>query len=169
MRYSDYHSPSWSWVSINGPVHWPYQSVDLELAHVEDVQIRVPGQNPYGAVTGGWIRLRGLLIPVDTTVDEDGGKRYFFFDAMIDGRFYKSNRGVSTRLDCQNEQSEVDVREMVLFFFPLHWIPAVENKYLWQLDCCYNVFLTTRATAFRRRSCGGWESWSFHSGITMLC
>jgi len=67
-RPPTYRAPSWSWASVDGPM---FSFCDVgglqnlqELAAVEDVCIYSQGENPYGAVQGGYLKLKGLLFPV---------------------------------------------------------------------------------------------------------
>lgn len=66
LRYRpvDYLAPSWAWPSVSGPI--VFQDYDahedvVSLATIMDVQCTVPGLNPYGKVSNGYLVLRGRL------------------------------------------------------------------------------------------------------------
>ncbi|KAI1857097.1 hypothetical protein JX265_011298 [Neoarthrinium moseri] len=66
---STYIGPSFSWVSINGPIHYispdetkkdgyaVYGSIGIDILGYD---IRLSSVNPYGAVEGGWLKLSAL-------------------------------------------------------------------------------------------------------------
>ncbi|KAF7445031.1 hypothetical protein A1F96_06353 [Pyrenophora tritici-repentis] len=61
-----YVAPSWSWASLNGGVEASmgrYKDVDYAI-HVEDVALTYATEDVTGAVTGGWLDLRGSLKPM---------------------------------------------------------------------------------------------------------
>ncbi|KAL9115744.1 MAG: hypothetical protein Q9227_000112 [Pyrenula ochraceoflavens] len=56
-RVSEYRAPSWSWASGDGiPATGQTIAFD-ELATMLDAKITLKGDNPFGEVTGGWIKL----------------------------------------------------------------------------------------------------------------
>jgi len=62
-----YRAPSWSWMSIDGPI-FMWNSKDIESAHicarVLDCHVELKGQNPYGELTGGWLKIEAPLAEV---------------------------------------------------------------------------------------------------------
>ncbi|EAQ93756.1 hypothetical protein CHGG_01991 [Chaetomium globosum CBS 148.51] len=60
-RPAEYRAPSWSWASIDGPVAPGPQLLKHPLIKVEEVHLEYLTDDVYGAVTWGWIRLRGAL------------------------------------------------------------------------------------------------------------
>jgi hypothetical protein len=69
-RSTDYLAPSWSWVSVEGPISFPdgmrevFNLLKLkgECATVLDIGIDlVTPTDPFGQVKSGWIRLRGKV------------------------------------------------------------------------------------------------------------
>jgi hypothetical protein len=64
----EYRAPSWSWASIDGAVTFEsdlaYEYDCQPKAEVVEVQCSVPGKNPFGAVSEGFLTLRGPLMPV---------------------------------------------------------------------------------------------------------
>ena len=63
-RPSVYRAPSWSWASVDGPVHWnKYQMEDPAL--VISAGVTPKGSNLLGAVTEGFAILYSELVPVE--------------------------------------------------------------------------------------------------------
>lgn len=59
---AEYRAPSWSWAAIDGDVSITALGNWHNVATVESVHVDVQGQNPYGEVAGGWIRLKAILV-----------------------------------------------------------------------------------------------------------
>jgi hypothetical protein len=58
-----YRAPSWSWASVDGPVHIPYcRYPDQEVAKLVDAYLDTSLNEPTGQVFGGWILLEGVLL-----------------------------------------------------------------------------------------------------------
>ena len=63
-----YIAPSWSWASVGCPISWMAEASSTSTYHVEfdteksDINLRT--QDTFGAVTGGWIYLSGLVAEV---------------------------------------------------------------------------------------------------------
>ncbi|KAH0536170.1 hypothetical protein FGG08_006934 [Glutinoglossum americanum] len=60
-----YIAPSWSWASVCGPVY--FLDKDSSLAHgpkIQGARCTVPGQNPFGEVSDGFVTVVGLVMPV---------------------------------------------------------------------------------------------------------
>ncbi|KAK4113368.1 HET-domain-containing protein, partial [Canariomyces notabilis] len=62
-RPVEYRAPSWSWASVDGPVTPGRAPINVEslLIKVEDVHLSYQTGDTTGQVTGGWLRLRGIL------------------------------------------------------------------------------------------------------------
>jgi hypothetical protein len=62
-RPVEYRAPSWSWASVDGPVRPGTAVIDVEslLIKVEEVHLSYRTGDTTGQVTGGWLRLRGIL------------------------------------------------------------------------------------------------------------
>ncbi|KAL8369579.1 hypothetical protein RB595_000079 [Gaeumannomyces hyphopodioides] len=84
-RPAGYRAPSWSWASVDGPVHyrtvqtasWPKDlrddvSMYPGMATVLDAAVERDPRDPdlYGRVSGGYIRLRALWLAVHLHVDD---------------------------------------------------------------------------------------------------
>ncbi|KAG9192460.1 hypothetical protein G6011_11194 [Alternaria panax] len=63
-RPPHYRAPSWSWASTNGLI-WFNPGIERQsLIYVEDVVLDHATDDSTGAVTGGWLDLRGCLKPM---------------------------------------------------------------------------------------------------------
>lgn len=60
-RPVEYRAPSWSWASVHGRVRPGKASVENSLIKVEKVHLEYRTDDKTGEVTGGWLRLRGVL------------------------------------------------------------------------------------------------------------
>ncbi|KAF5599928.1 subtilisin-like serine protease [Fusarium pseudoanthophilum] len=73
-----YSAPSWSWASVNHPVHYHYHDESENLAILRDAKVNLENdESPFGKVTGGWIHLSAIMIH-PCTVDERN--RMFFLE-----------------------------------------------------------------------------------------
>ncbi|PHH80442.1 hypothetical protein CDD82_1741 [Ophiocordyceps australis] len=90
-------APTWSWASINHGVLWNKFESFEPLATVVEASCRVDGENPYGAVTAGHIKISGRFLPCRVKQDyhqnqqhayhqKPGGKRSKDQWFMGDGR-----------------------------------------------------------------------------------
>ena len=66
----EYRAPSWSWASIDGPFGMFCLGVGPDIgewtdqATIVDCQITLKGDNPYGEVTAGYLKIKGPLEPL---------------------------------------------------------------------------------------------------------
>jgi hypothetical protein len=62
-RIGTYRAPSWSWAAVDGEVNPGVLEVDPEdvLIKVEDVHLDYTQDDDTGSISGGWMRLRGML------------------------------------------------------------------------------------------------------------
>ncbi|CAN9087001.1 unnamed protein product [Alternaria sp. RS040] len=63
-RPPGYRAPSWSWASVDGRITQSFENSSQCLTHVEDVVLSYATEDTTGAVTGGWLDLRGCLKPM---------------------------------------------------------------------------------------------------------
>lgn len=76
--HHQYLASSWFWVSIFQPVLYERSATDASFHQgltIIDVQCEVPGLNPFGQVTEGYIRLRGKVVKIHVTYN--GTVKYF--------------------------------------------------------------------------------------------
>lgn len=69
-RVPQYRAPSWSWASGDGT---PGMGLDMdyeEIAEVLDANVTLKGEDPFGEVTGGWIKLRAPLEQLHLVLDD---------------------------------------------------------------------------------------------------
>lgn len=67
----EYRAPSWSWISVDGIPGTGLTDSWEPLANVIDFDIELKGENPYGEVKSGWIKLEAPLLPLSVVDDED--------------------------------------------------------------------------------------------------
>ncbi|KAM0351006.1 hypothetical protein ACHAPU_002784 [Fusarium lateritium] len=63
-RVQDYRAPSWSWASVDGIPAVDELGNYERLGEVLDVKITLKGENPYGEVTDGRLRLKAPMVPL---------------------------------------------------------------------------------------------------------
>jgi hypothetical protein len=70
LRHETYNAPSWSWVSVTGPIRYfvPLSRPELDhytiSAEVLQVQVEASGPSPFGKAKGGHAIVYGLVVPV---------------------------------------------------------------------------------------------------------
>ncbi|RMZ70264.1 heterokaryon incompatibility [Pyrenophora seminiperda CCB06] len=62
--WSVYVAPSWSWASVDGSVRASLRGAEKYAIHVEDVVLAYATDDVTGAVTDGWLDIRGSLKPM---------------------------------------------------------------------------------------------------------
>lgn len=63
QRAAKYQAPSWSWASINGPVHVDKKFMSYEpLISIKDVILDHADDMPFGQLLGGYLRVQGGLV-----------------------------------------------------------------------------------------------------------
>jgi hypothetical protein len=71
QKAPEYRAPSWSWVSVDGiPATGLYGRWE-PLATVIDLNVELEGENPYGGVKSGWIKLEAPLLPLFLAGNEE--------------------------------------------------------------------------------------------------
>lgn len=74
-----YRAPSWSWASIDGPFgnlglgRDPiYKGAEwVDIATVIDVHIELKGENPYGEVASGWLKIKAPIEPLAPSEEKE--------------------------------------------------------------------------------------------------
>jgi Heterokaryon incompatibility protein (HET) len=64
-------APSWSWASVDGICATGLLGRWEPLATVIDLNVELEGENPYGAVKSGWIKLEAPLLPLFLAGNEE--------------------------------------------------------------------------------------------------
>jgi hypothetical protein len=59
-----YRAPSWSWASVDGIPAAGFRGEYELLATILDHQVEIDGDNPFGRVKSGWIKIEAPLIPL---------------------------------------------------------------------------------------------------------
>ncbi|KAH7125036.1 heterokaryon incompatibility protein [Dactylonectria estremocensis] len=78
----EYRAPSWSWASLDGTAATGFSGNDY-LATVIDSHVEVDGDNPFGKVRNGWLRLKAPLVPL--TLSEAKGPTGHIYLRTLDG------------------------------------------------------------------------------------
>jgi hypothetical protein len=63
-RVSEYRAPSWSWASVDGTPASGFWEPPEYVATIIDCYVELQGENPYGEVKSGWIKLQAPLEPL---------------------------------------------------------------------------------------------------------
>ncbi|KAH8768118.1 heterokaryon incompatibility protein-domain-containing protein, partial [Diaporthe sp. PMI_573] len=72
IQERQYIAPSWSWASFDGGnYHYPGWSPMSECT-VLDVDVETDIQNPFGRVHGGYLRIRGKVAPIPSSLRKSG-------------------------------------------------------------------------------------------------
>ncbi|KAH8886048.1 HET-domain-containing protein [Thozetella sp. PMI_491] len=95
---TQYRAPSWSWAAVDGSVSVHFERRNL-LIQVEAVHIEHCTTNVTGAISDGWLRLRGILKRVCAIQNSEGG-----WDISMDDLTIK-----------EDKTDAIMVRTMVLF------------------------------------------------------
>ncbi|CAN9130266.1 unnamed protein product [Alternaria alternata] len=124
-RPPGYRAPSWSWASVDGRIIQSPENSSQCLTHVEDVVLSYATEDTTGAVTGGWLDLRGCLKPMrlQGVKHDEGIKWYMVVGSTI---VYKQNakgpeQRIHTSLDTLYDDEAAfddDHTQERLFFMP---------------------------------------------------
>lgn len=87
-RPNKYRAPTWSWASVDGWINTPFGSCKKTLISVEDVVVKCATEDTTGAVTGGWLDLRGSLKPITLRHGTFESSRNW--TVVMDGRLVRS-------------------------------------------------------------------------------
>jgi hypothetical protein len=122
-----YRAPSWSRASIAGEIVCVDHDVEDCSIHVADVVLNYASENTAGAVTGGWLDLRGSLKPMKLRkLDHGSGLEWFMLidNRIVDNAVEKyEGMNASVNLDVEPIDRfafENDNAEGRLFFMPGH-------------------------------------------------
>ncbi|KAK2477457.1 hypothetical protein H9L39_09945 [Fusarium oxysporum f. sp. albedinis] len=142
---STYSAPSWSWASVNHPVHYHYHEESENLAILRDAKVNLENdKSPFGKATDGWIHLSAIIIH-PCTVDD----RYKMFFIEQDSRpcikvqWDPPKYGLPTSflMDYANKLSE-------LVAVPLYWVEK-SNDPIYNVRGPYYLILTMAETNSR--------------------
>jgi hypothetical protein len=78
--YTEQKAPSWSWVSVNRAVTWNPLKTPTLLAEVASADTTLAGLNPFGAVTGGRIILRGRVKPCSIQMSYSNNEQWIQYE-----------------------------------------------------------------------------------------
>lgn len=125
-RPSPYRAPSWSWASVNGPVSVPlFLDEDLQdikpLVNILTCEVKTATGDPFGFVTGGFLKLSGLLATIQMKLKADDE-----WHVLFGGIWWNDKVRLYIRLDCAPSTCR------------LHCLPLfLDNHQLqsWSLSC----------------------------------
>lgn len=119
-----YRAPSWSWASVDGIPATGFRADPECLATILDYRVDVDGDNPFGRVKSGWIKIEAPFVPLTLAENtgpmghmllkpEEGGEEVFAGFDTID-RLYSVSAGM--------------VREMKLFALIMARVTVPKQK-----------------------------------------
>jgi len=77
FRPREYTAPSFSWASRIGPVYFPFEELITSVTTIIEVKTIPKGKDAYGQLRGGFITLRGKLVPIRRERDPTRGAWQF--------------------------------------------------------------------------------------------
>lgn len=72
-----YRAPSWCWTSLDGPIKLPGGYFKEELVQVLDTNVELCGEDPFGHVQGGWIKLACSTMGIGYAIGRPEPLRYW--------------------------------------------------------------------------------------------
>jgi hypothetical protein len=120
-----YRAPSWSWTCIDDtqpPLHYLYGGETF--AAILNHHVEVQGENPWGEVSNGWIKIRAPLIQVFLNKDSPTGwtKGNFNF-ITADQRSLESSSLLDYDIDIDR------LKQLTFFAVVFGWIPSGESSW----------------------------------------
>ncbi|KAF5865938.1 hypothetical protein ETB97_001514 [Aspergillus alliaceus] len=125
-RPSPYRAPSWSWAGLDGRVSLSLVT-DEQIQNVKPLidilicKVHTATDDPFGAVTGGVLRLSGRLATIQLDPDSNNGWLVFF-----DGTWWSDRVGLFIRLDCALSTHQLHCLPL---FLDNHQLP------IWNVSC----------------------------------
>lgn len=110
-------APTWSWASLRREVNFLPSNYDpVYHAEIVDVHCEATALNPFGAVTSGYIKLRGPALHGNLRVTE---MLYHSSTASvcIPGRPKESNDSIKFQADCIPECAALEDRDVVVLWY----------------------------------------------------
>ncbi|KAM0801878.1 heterokaryon incompatibility protein-domain-containing protein [Usnea florida] len=68
-RPRTYVAPSWSWLSVDGPIIFGHEGLRYNFLEKVDIRVKLLNKNPFGTIKSGWIKARGWLTTVQWRVE----------------------------------------------------------------------------------------------------
>jgi hypothetical protein len=151
-RPLEYRAPSWSWASVDGVICHYITIRAQSLIHVEDVVLNYATEDYTGAVTGGWLDLRGSLKPMRLQEIERNGSTVWHMtvdNSIVSQRYANTTHGdIGVSLDIGAEEVstfDYDNVEERLFF-----MPSFDLKEHYSLQCLMFRLASPESTTFER-------------------
>ncbi|RDW56534.1 hypothetical protein BP6252_14124 [Coleophoma cylindrospora] len=129
VRPDFYRAPSWSWASINCSVGSSGLGDFTDIAEVGEVSVDVPGENPYGEVTGGYLQICCPLVPVRMSYERESDWEKKPPERNVRLRIEGEDPyGYYTMFDVKEEIDRDKIEEMNLFIMPIAWKTTEDYK-----------------------------------------
>jgi hypothetical protein len=113
IRRRNYVAPSWSWAAC--PAIESMRSFDtsvVEESTVVDIDTETNGDNPYGQVSGGFLRIRGKMAPMPTRIFHQQVRSSTFLSDYTDDDTYDDF--LYTTTDWIHTEEEVGLENLTL-------------------------------------------------------
>ena len=157
-RPPGYRAPSWSWASVDGRISWDSEINQQSLIHVEDVVLDYATEDITGAVTGGWLDLRGYLKPMrlQGAKHDEGIDWYMIVGSSIVSRHNGSHtlHKIFVKLDTLYGEEiafDNDNTEERLFFMPAFNKRSPDGRS--QVKCLLTRLKNLKSKFFERIGC----------------
>ncbi|KAE8160052.1 hypothetical protein BDV40DRAFT_271597 [Aspergillus tamarii] len=130
---SEYRAPSWSWASVDDSVGTPFDAIE-RIASILDVKVEMAGENPYGRVRSGWVKIEAPLLPL--VLADNNPVRLQLKTA------HGANDGFPVRFDTMSTENP----DLVLMIKTRRLFSLVLNIYYkdWR-ECWYSSLIVTPA------------------------
>ncbi|KAK7417653.1 hypothetical protein QQX98_004474 [Neonectria punicea] len=124
-EFDEYRAPSWSWASVDGIPASGFRSKAEKIARITDSHVEVDGENPFGRVKDGWVKMEAPLIPL--LLSQTKGPTGHMYLRCPDGYEEGSYAHFDT-LDCSYAESTDKVCNMELFALVIARTEGFEDK-----------------------------------------
>ena len=124
---SPYRAPTWSWASLEGSISSTPLNGWEEIAKIEDAGVDLAGENPYGEVKGGWVRIRTARM----SLKRKPGDEVMAF-MLLDGKLRDM---CYVFWDCKLEFEGKDIDAMELSALGMVWTKGSTNTAVLLIVC----------------------------------
>jgi hypothetical protein len=118
VKADNYRGPSWSWTSVDDGVEMKNWGPARNVAIVLDHHIEIAGDNPFGNLKSGWVKIEAPLIPLCVSDEPNDYDGIVLGTGSVDGA-----NAFFDRFDSAYSTSAEAVRQMKLFALVLTALP----------------------------------------------
>ncbi|KAL8366475.1 hypothetical protein RB595_004989 [Gaeumannomyces hyphopodioides] len=122
-----YCAPSWSWASVDVPVRYIWRNHPGLLVEAQEVHLDYATADKMGRLTGGWLRLHGLLQQMEPRPPGHDSLCTGLFVGWGNDRCYFSMGRISSYLDAQHRRDRIRLFKSAEDGF-LYCVPLWINK-----------------------------------------